>query len=84
MLFLARIVFEEKIRTIAITGTVLAVSGSILLIRRPKPGAAKQTGWAIVEEPEPKIRVVRPLDSEKEARALIADRLAAYERMWDG
>jgi drug/metabolite transporter (DMT)-like permease len=32
MLFMARIVFGEKIRAIAITGTVLAVSGTILLI----------------------------------------------------
>lgn len=56
------------------------MSGSILLIRREK----KKPGWALVEEPEPKVRVVRPLMSEREARALIADRLAAYERMWDG
>ena len=32
MLFLARIVFAEKIRAIAIAGTVLAVAGTILLI----------------------------------------------------
>ena len=60
------------------------MAGSILLMRRPKSPTAKQAGWAIVEEPEPKVRVVRPLDTEQEARALIADRLAAYERMWDG
>lgn len=60
------------------------LSGSILLIRRATPGGGKRLGWALVEEPEPGVRVVRPLKSEKEARALIADRLAAYERMWDG
>ncbi|MBU8871610.1 MAG: hypothetical protein KOO60_12160 [Gemmatimonadales bacterium] len=60
------------------------MSGSILLIRRPLPAGGRRLGWALVEEPEPKIRVVRPLADEKEARALIADRLAAYERMWDG
>jgi hypothetical protein len=59
------------------------MSGMILLIKRPVPGKKKQA-WAIVEEPEPKVRVIRPLGTEKEARALIADRLAAYERMWDG
>ena len=60
------------------------LAGSILLIRRPLPGKGKRQGWAIVEEPKPEERVIRPLKNEKEARALIADRLAAYERMWDG
>jgi drug/metabolite transporter (DMT)-like permease len=32
MLFLARIVFKERIKTIAIAGTLLAVSGTVLLI----------------------------------------------------
>lgn len=60
------------------------LAGSILLIRRPRGAGKMRPGWALVEQPEPKVRVVRPLASEKEARALIADRLAAYERMWDG
>ena len=60
-----------------------SMSGRILLVRRPAPGGKKQ-GWAIVEDPEPRQKVIRPLKNEKEARALIADRLAAYERMWDG
>ena len=59
------------------------MSGRILLVRRPVPGK-KGLGWAIVEDPEPLKKVIRPLNNEKEARALIADRLAAYERMWDG
>jgi hypothetical protein len=59
------------------------LAGHLLLVRRPVPGR-KSAGWAIVEQPKPAERVVRPLASAAEARALIADRLAAYERMWDG
>ncbi len=59
------------------------MNGRILLVRRPVP-QGKKPGWAIVEDPEPSQKVIRPLKNEKEARALIADRLAAYERMWDG
>ena len=59
------------------------MSGHILLVRRPVPGK-KRPGWALVEDPAPEKKVIRPLATEKEARALIADRLAAYERMWDG
>lgn len=59
------------------------MGGLIQLVKRPVPGE-KKMAWAIVEEPKRKARVIRPLKSEKEARALIADRLAAYERMWDG
>jgi hypothetical protein len=59
------------------------MNGRILLVRRPLP-QGKKPGWAIVEDPAPSQKVIRPLKNEKEARALIADRLAAYERMWDG
>ena len=59
------------------------LAGHILLVRRPVP-RAQIAGWALVEDPEPGRKVIRPLANEKEARALIADRLAAYERMWDG
>lgn len=59
------------------------MSGKILLVRRPVPGQARP-GWAIVEDPAPEQKVIRPLNNAREARALIADRLAAYERMWDG
>jgi drug/metabolite transporter (DMT)-like permease len=34
MLFMARIVFKERIRAIAVAGTLLAVSGTVLLILR--------------------------------------------------
>ena len=53
------------------------LAGDIRLVRR-------DTDWAIVEDPTPAERVIRPLRDEKSARAFIADRLAAYERMWDG
>jgi hypothetical protein len=59
------------------------MSGRILLVRRPV-ALGKKLGWALVEDPAPGRKVIRPLKNEKEARALIADRLAAYERMWDG
>jgi hypothetical protein len=59
------------------------MNGRILLVRRPAPQGKKQ-GWAIVEDSEANQKVIRPLKNEKEARALIAERLAAYERMWDG
>ena len=59
------------------------MSGLIQLVRRPISGV-KKTGWAFVEQPKDGQRVIRPFKNEKEARALIKDRLAAYERMWDG
>ncbi len=61
-----------------------SMAGSILLIRRGKSAGRKRAGWLLVEEPEPGIRVARPFATERKARALIQDRLAAYERMWDG
>jgi hypothetical protein len=60
-----------------------AMGGDKTIVRWPVPGTRRR-GWALVEEPEPGLLAVRPLKSEKEARALIAERLAAYERMWDG
>jgi len=59
------------------------LGGVILLVQWPLPGGS-MSGWALVEDPEPGQKVIRPLANEREARALIADRLAAYERMWDG
>ncbi|HPF70628.1 MAG TPA: hypothetical protein PLQ13_08175 [Candidatus Krumholzibacteria bacterium] len=60
-----------------------AMGGDKQLLRWTPPGARK-LGWLLVEEPDPGLLAVRPLKTEKEARALIAERLAAYERMWDG
>lgn len=59
------------------------MSGQIQLLRRPL-NKGKKLGWAFVEQPKDGQRVIRPFKNEKEARALIQDRLGAYERMWDG
>ncbi len=79
---------EKRWRELAAEFKVVAnvstgLGGVILLVRWPLPGGRK-SGWALVEDPEPEQKVIRPLTNEREARALIADRLAAYERMWDG
>ena len=58
-----------------------ALAGAILGVRWT---ANAGTNWGLVEEPESGRRVVRPLADEAAVRALIAERLAAYERMWDG
>ncbi len=58
------------------------LAGELLLARHPRRG--RQRRWVLIEEPDPDERVVRPLADEATARALIADRLATYERMWDG
>ena len=59
------------------------MSGQIELLRRPV-SKGKRPGWAFLEQPKDGKRVLRPFKNEKDARALIQDRLAAYERMWDG
>lgn len=59
------------------------MGGTKRIMRWPLPDPRRR-GWALVEEPEPGLLAVRPLADEQEARALIAERLAAYERMWDG
>ncbi len=58
------------------------LAGELLLARHPRRGRSRR--WVLIEEPDPDERVVRPLADEAAARALIADRLATYERMWDG
>jgi hypothetical protein len=58
------------------------IAGTIRVVRWPATGRAR--GWAVVEEPGPRERVVRPLPDRAAVKALIAERLAAYERMWDG
>ena len=52
-------------------------AGMLLVVRGP-------SGLAAVEEPSAAVRVVRPLADESAARAFVAQRLALYERMWDG
>ena len=75
------IAMADSFTTRDVVATGLA--GEILLVRRPLPRGKKQ-GWALVEQPEDGRRVIRPFARQDEARALIAERLAAYERMWDG
>ncbi|MGD9546285.1 MAG: hypothetical protein AB7V45_01935 [Candidatus Krumholzibacteriia bacterium] len=78
----------ERWRDLAGAFTVVEIiptglAGDILLVRRPVPGG-RTPGWALVEQSKPDERVVRPLPGRKEALALAGERLAAYERMWDG
>lgn len=53
------------------------VAGDLLIVHAGSEIAA-------VEQPSPDERVMRYLGDEPGARAFVADRLAAYERMWDG
>ncbi len=66
-----------------VSRTPTGMGAPILLVRRSVPGR-KILGWALVEESKPAERVIRPMASRKEAQTLISERLAAYERMWDG
>jgi hypothetical protein len=52
------------------------VAGALLIIRTP-------AGPAAVETPSDQEVVVRPL-AEAEVRRFVTDRLAQYERMWEG
>ena len=53
------------------------VAGALLVIRT-------EHGLAAVEQPTPSTRVVRLLGSLETVRAFVDDRMALYERMWDG
>jgi len=60
----------------------ISLGGAIQVVRwTAQPNDRR---WGIVEEPRPGERVVRPLRDQGAVKALIAERLAAYERMWDG
>lgn len=59
------------------------IAGPLLVVRRAVPGRRVQ-GWALVERPRPGERVVRPLPDQRATKALVQERLKAYERMWDG
>lgn len=59
------------------------IAGPLLVVRRPVPGR-RAAGWAVVERPRPGERVVRALPDQRATKALVAERLKAYERMWDG
>jgi hypothetical protein len=53
------------------------VSGAISVQRGP-------CGVVVVEEPKPAERVLRPLADVERARLFVAERLATYDRMWNG
>ena len=53
------------------------LAGLISLLRGP-------TGLVLMEEPKPGKRVLRPMADEATAEQFIRDRMAMYDRMWDG
>lgn len=53
------------------------VAGDLLIVRG-------DSGLAAVEAPKSGERVIRALPDEDAAREFVRDRLAQYERMWDG
>lgn len=53
------------------------VAGRLLVLRRGRR-------WLAVEQPDPGRRAVRGLTGREAARSFVQDRLAAYDRIWDG
>jgi hypothetical protein len=53
------------------------LAGQLLLARGPR-------GLVAVEQPAPGSRVLRPLASRQAATRFVQERMATYERMWDG
>lgn len=53
------------------------IAGDLVLVR-------DSAGLAAVEEPSSTERVLRRLPDPETAQRFVADRLDAYERMWDG
>jgi len=53
------------------------LAGDLLIVRTP-------AGLAAVETPSDREVVVRPLADPAAALAFVTDRLAQYERMWEG
>ncbi|RKZ18691.1 hypothetical protein DRQ50_03635 [bacterium] len=66
-----------------VTDRVLTGMGAPILVVR-WPLGERRRHWGIVEESQAAERVVRPMATGAEVKALIAKRMAAYERMWDG
>ena len=52
-------------------------SGEIVLLRRDR-------AWYVLEEPSPDEVVLRAFQSKKQAQGFIDERIAAYDRIWDG
>ncbi len=79
-----RIVRLARLEWEAVAGTVeeverhnTVVAGNLLVIRTA-------LGLSAVEQPTPSERVVRLLGDVTVARRFVDDRMAQYERMWDG
>jgi len=53
------------------------MAGMLWILRGP-------SGLVALEEPKRTERVLRPLHDPDQVRAFVDDRLATYERMWDG
>lgn len=53
------------------------VAGDLLIV-------STETGLAAVERPTDAERVIRPLADAEAARRFVDERLAQYERMWEG
>jgi len=87
---LARRLEKERIVALA-EGDWLAMASAFPVEERHSTGlrgdlsiVRTAVGLAAVEEPTADQRVVRLLGSGEEASHFVADRLASYERMWDG
>ena len=52
-------------------------NGEIVLLRRDQ-------GWYVLEEPNPQEVVLRAFRTRKQAQGFIDERIAAYDRIWDG
>ena len=61
----------------ALESVRVAFAGDLVLLRR-------EDAFAALEQPAPDGWVVRRLGGRAEADAFLKDRLAQYERMWDG
>ncbi len=52
-------------------------AGEIVLLKRGRQ-------WAVLEYPGPDEVVLRPFKTRKQAQGFIDERIAAYDRIWDG
>ena len=57
------------------------LTGEIVLLRRD---GAETAEWFVLEQPRKDEIVLRRFATREEAETFVADRLAAYERLWDG
>lgn len=59
------------------------LAGPLLLVTYAS-GDGKARRWAVVEQPDPGRRLLHPAAGRRQAQELVGQRLAAYERLWDG